>query len=65
MSRQRIEPEMSGLRLGLLFWLAVVGLFVMTNVVVEMASGAAVLSGELRGTDSYTRLLRVTRLYET
>lgn len=65
MSRERIEPEMSGLRLGILFWLAVVGLFVMTNVVIEMASGAAVLNGELHGTDSYTRLLRVTRLYET
>ncbi len=65
MSRDRIEPEMAGLRLGIVFWLAVIGLFVMTNIVIEMASGAAVMNGELRGTDSYMRLLRVTQLYET
>ncbi len=65
MSRDRIEPEMVDLRLGIVLWLAVIGLFVMTNIVIEMASGAAVMNGELRGTDSYTRLLRVTQLYET
>ena len=50
MGRERIEPEMSGLRLGIVLWLAVGCLFVLTNVVIEMASGAAVMNGELRGT---------------
>ena len=65
LSGGRVETEATGLRLGILFWLAVVALFIMTDVVIEAASGAAVLGGELRGTDSYMRLLRVSHLYET
>lgn len=65
LSGTRVEPAASGLRLGIPLWLAVIALFVMANVVIEVASGAPVLHGELRGTDSYMRLLRVTHLYET
>jgi hypothetical protein len=61
----RIEATDLSLRFGVAFWLAVILLFVMTNVIVEMAGGGEVLSGELRGTDSYMRLLRVTHLYQT
>ena len=65
MSSARITPETTGVRLGIVFWLAVIAVFLATNVVIETASGAAILSGELRGTDSYMRLLRVTQLHET
>lgn len=60
-----IAPAAADMRLGVVFWLAVILLFVMTNVVIELASGAAVLGGELRGTDSYMRLLRVAHLYHS
>jgi hypothetical protein len=65
LSGGRVESEAASLRFGIVFWLAVVALFVMTDVVIEAASGAATLAGELRGTDSYMRLLRVSHLYET
>ncbi|MDX1423527.1 MAG: hypothetical protein R3322_10335, partial [Kiloniellales bacterium] len=65
MSRSWVGPADTGLRLGPAFWLAVLALFVATNVVIELASDWAVWGGELRGTDSYMRLLRVTHLYES
>lgn len=65
MSTDRFAPEARGLRLGIFLWLAVIALFALTHVAIEVASGAAVLTGELRGTDSYMRLLRVTHLFET
>ncbi len=64
-SRSWVGPADTGLRLGPAFWLAVLALFVATNVVIELASDWAVWGGELRGTDSYMRLLRVTHLYES
>ncbi len=65
LSGGRVEPEPPALRFGIVFWLAVIALFVMTDAVIELASGAATLGGELRGTDSYMRLLRVSHLYQT
>ena len=61
----RIAPDAGGTRLGLLLWLAVIALFALANVMIEVASGLAILNGELRGPDSYMRLLRVTQLFET
>jgi len=65
MSADRIASDESGVRLGVFLWLAVFVLFVVTHLVIEVASGAAILQGELRGTDSYMRMLRVTHLFET
>ena len=65
MSGPRAEPATPGLRLSAGVWLTVVVLFVATNALVELASGAATFGGELRGTDSYMRLLRVSHLYQT
>jgi len=65
LGHKRVGPAAADIRLGVVFWLAIIVLFVMTNVVIELASGAAVLGGELRGTDSYMRLLRVAHLYHS
>ena len=65
MRADRIAHEARGVRLGILLWLAVFALFAVTHLVIEAASGAAILNGELRGTDSYMRMLRVTHLFET
>lgn len=62
---ERVGPAAPDIRLGVVFWLAVIVLFIMTNVVIELASGAAILGGELRGTDSYMRVLRVSHLYHS
>lgn len=65
LSRDPVAPATVVPRFGPAFWLAVFVLFVMANAVIESVAGTSVLDGELRGTDSYMRLLRVTQLYET
>jgi len=64
-SHKQTGPAAADMRLGVMFWLAVILLFVATNVIVEIVSGAPVLNGELLGPDSYMRLLRVAHLYHS